>query len=69
VRFLTAGEPPKGAKINEPLINSVTGGDPMLARDNFRSFFRFMPIFKFTLWCNDCRRSRRARRASGGASR
>jgi DNA primase len=53
VRFLTAGEPPKGAKINEPLINSVTGGDPMLARDNFRSFFRFTPIFKFTLWCND----------------
>jgi DNA primase len=53
VRFLTAGEPPKGAKINEPLINSVTGGDPMLARDNFRSFFRFLPIFKFTLWCND----------------
>lgn len=53
VRFLTAGEPPKGAKINEPLINSVTGGDPMLARDNFRSFFRFSPIFKFTLWCND----------------
>ncbi len=53
VRFLTAGEPPKGAKINEPLINSVTGGDPMLARDNFRSFFRFVPSFKFTLWCND----------------
>lgn len=53
VRFLTAGEPPKGAKINEPLINSVTGGDPMQARDNFRSFFRFVPIFKFTLWCND----------------
>lgn len=53
VRFLTAGEPPKGAKINEPLINSVTGGDALLARDNFRSFFRFLPIFKFTLWCND----------------
>jgi DNA primase len=53
VRFLTAGEPPRGAKVNEPLINSVTGGDPMLARDNFRSFFRFLPIFKFTLWCND----------------
>jgi DNA primase len=53
VRFLTAGEPPKGAKINEALINSVTGGDPMNVRDNFRSFFRFNPIFKFTLWCND----------------
>lgn len=53
VRMLTAGEPPKGAKINEALINSVTGGDPMLARDNFRSFFRFTPNFKFTLWCND----------------
>jgi DNA primase len=53
VRFLTAGEPPKGAKINEALINSVTGGDPMNVRDNFRSFFRMTPIFKFTLWCND----------------
>jgi hypothetical protein len=53
VRLLTAGEPPKGAKINEALINSVTGGDPMNVRDNFRSFFRFNPIFKFTLWCND----------------
>jgi P4 family phage/plasmid primase-like protien len=52
VRFLTSGEPPKGAKINEALINSVTGGDPMLARDNFRSFFRFTPSFKWTLWCN-----------------
>jgi DNA primase len=52
VRFLTAGEPPQGAKINEALINSVTGGDPMQVRDNFRSFFRFEPIFKFTLWCN-----------------
>ncbi|WP_363829935.1 DNA primase [Sphingobium sp. LMC3-1-1.1] len=52
VRFLTSGEPAKGAKINEALINSVTGGDPMLARDNFRSFFRFTPSFKWTLWCN-----------------
>jgi DNA primase len=53
VRLLTAGEPPKGAKINEALINGVTGGDPMNVRDNFRSFFRMTPIFKFTLWCND----------------
>jgi DNA primase len=69
VRFLTAGEPPKGAKINEALINSVTGGDPMNVRDNFRSFFRFNPLFKFTLWCNDLPRFRRARRASGAGSR
>ncbi|CAN5336788.1 hypothetical protein BH10PSE12_BH10PSE12_02860 [soil metagenome] len=53
VRLLTAGEPPKGAKIDEALINSVTGGDPMLVRDNFRSFFEFKPSFKFTLSCND----------------
>jgi DNA primase len=43
VRFLTAGEPKSGVAINEALINSLTGGDPLLARDNFRSFFRFMP--------------------------
>jgi DNA primase catalytic core len=53
VRLLTSGEVPVGAKINEPLINTVTGGDPMNVRDNFRSFFRFMPIFKWTLWCNE----------------
>jgi DNA primase len=53
VRFLTAGEPKSGVAINEALINSLTGGDPLLARDNFRSFFRFMPTFKFTLWCNE----------------
>jgi DNA primase len=52
VRFLTSGEPGPGSKFNEPLINSVTGGDPMLARDNFRSFFRFSPAFKWTVWCN-----------------
>jgi DNA primase len=52
VRFLTSGEPSSGAKFNEALINSVTGGDPMLARDNFRSFFRFSPAFKWTVWCN-----------------
>lgn len=52
VRFLTSGEPGPGSKFNEPLINSVTGGDPMLARDNFRSFFRFTPSFKWTIWCN-----------------
>ncbi len=53
VRFLTSGEVPVGAKINESLINTVTGGDGMNVRDNFRSFFRFFPIFKWTLWCNE----------------
>ncbi|WP_278983246.1 DNA primase [Sphingobium yanoikuyae] len=53
VRFLTSGEVPVGAKINEALINTVTGGDGMNVRDNFRSFFRFFPIFKWTLWCNE----------------
>src|SRR3546814_11727123 len=52
VRFLTSGEVPVGAKINEALINTVTGGDGMNVRDNFRSFFRFFPIFTWTLWCN-----------------
>lgn len=53
VRMLTAGEPKSGVAINEALINSLTGGDPLLVRDNFRSFFRFLPTFKFTLWCNE----------------
>ena len=53
VRFLTSGEVPVGAKVNEALINTVTGGDGMNVRDNFRSFFRFFPIFKWTLWCNE----------------
>src|SRR3546814_977371 len=53
VRFLTSGEVPVGAKLNEALINTVTGGDGMNVRDNFRSFFRFFPIFKWPLWCNE----------------
>jgi DNA primase len=53
VRMLTAGEPKSGVAINEALINSLTGGDQLLVRDNFRSFFRFLPTFKFTLWCNE----------------
>lgn len=53
IRMVTCGEPKAGMPINEPLINGVTGGDPMLARDNFRSFFRFLPVFKLTMWCNE----------------
>ncbi len=52
VRCLTAGESPDGAKVDEPLINQVTGGDGLLARDNFRPFFFFQPVFKLTWWCN-----------------
>lgn len=51
-RMVTSGEPPKDTSIDEALINTITGGDPMQARDNFRSFFTFGPIFKWTLWCN-----------------
>lgn len=52
IRLLVSGEPPKEAKIDEALINTVTGGDEMMARDNFRSFFWFTPDFKWTLSCN-----------------
>lgn len=52
IRLLVSGEPPKDAKIDEALINTVTGGDEMMARDNFRSFFWFTPAFKWTLSCN-----------------
>lgn len=53
VRMVTCGEPKPGMPINESLINGITGGDPMLARDNFRSFFRFEPNFKLTMWLNE----------------
>ncbi|WP_010218863.1 DNA primase [Sphingomonas sp. PAMC 26621] len=52
IRLLVSGEPPKDAKVDEALINTVTGGDEMMARDNFRSFFWFTPAFKWTLSCN-----------------
>jgi DNA primase len=70
VRLLTAGEPPKGAKINEALINSVTGGDPMNVRDNFRSHSSASCRSSSSrCGATTCRRFRRARRGSGAGSR
>jgi putative DNA primase/helicase len=52
VRFLRAGEPDKGAKLNEGLIKKVTGGDPIDARNLNSAFFTFYAQFKLTIACN-----------------
>lgn len=52
IRMLRTGEPPSGAKFDESLINQITGQDPLLVRDNFRSFFEVKLQIKVTVACN-----------------
>lgn len=52
VRMLRTGEPPHNAKFDESLINTITGQDPLLIRDNFRSFYEVKMDFKLTVACN-----------------
>lgn len=52
VRMLRTGEPPHNAKFEESLINTVTGQDAVLVRDNFRSFYPVRMQFKLTVACN-----------------
>jgi putative DNA primase/helicase len=49
VRMLRTSEPEKGAKLAEAMVKLVTGGEPILARDLNRPFFRFYPQFKLTM--------------------
>lgn len=52
VRMLRTGEPPVNAKFDESLINTITGQDTLLIRDNFRSFYEVKMAFKLTVACN-----------------
>jgi putative DNA primase/helicase len=48
-RLVRASEPERGVQFKEALIKSLTGGEPMLVRNNFKDFFEFRPDFKMIL--------------------
>lgn len=48
-RLVRASEPERGVAFKEALVKSLTGGEPMLARHNFKDFFEFTPDFKLVL--------------------
>ncbi|WP_441256781.1 phage/plasmid primase, P4 family [Bradyrhizobium sp. 482_C4_N1_1] len=45
-RMVRASEPDHNVQFKEGLIKSLTGGEPMLTRANFKDFFEFRPDFK-----------------------
>lgn len=47
-RLVTVSETSQGARLNESLVNDLTGGDTISARFLHREFFQFRPQFK--LW-------------------
>lgn len=48
-RMVRASEPDHNVQFREGLIKSLTGGEPMLTRANFKDFFEFRPDFKLVL--------------------
>jgi putative DNA primase/helicase len=48
-RLVRASEPDRGVPLKEGLIKSVTGGEPILTRHIYGSFFQFYPVFKLSL--------------------
>lgn len=47
-RLVTAVEPPQGSRFSEAVIKSITGGDPIVARNLFFGEIEFTPALK--LW-------------------
>lgn len=48
-RMVRASEPKRNMHLNESMVKSLTGGEPMLARLLNKNFFEFRPIFKLIL--------------------
>jgi P4 family phage/plasmid primase-like protien len=44
-RFVYAVETPAGGKLNETVVKQISGGDMMLGRHNYQSYFSFTPQF------------------------
>jgi putative DNA primase/helicase len=51
-RFLSVAEPPRGAKLNEAMIKSFTGGAPIVARRLRQDLFSFAPRPKVFMEAN-----------------
>ena len=51
-RFVSMSETDDGRHMNEGLVKSLTGGDPVVARDLYQSTIEFMPTHKLFLASN-----------------
>lgn len=51
-RMVCTAEPPRGARLNEAMIKSFTGGAPLAARRLRQEQFEFMPKGKVHMECN-----------------
>jgi len=51
-RMISVAEPPRGAKLNEAMIKSFTGGAPITARRLRQDIFTFSPRPKVIMECN-----------------
>ena len=52
IRFAVMNEPSKGDKINEGIMKELTGGDPIQARELYKSSIIFTPAFKMACCTN-----------------
>jgi putative DNA primase/helicase len=50
--FVTASEPPEGARLDESRVKELTGGDRITARHLNQGFFEFDPVFKAVISTN-----------------
>ena len=52
VRFAVVMETPEGARLNEPLVKQLTGGDRVRARAMYKEFEEFEPVAKYWIVTN-----------------
>ncbi|MGE3249886.1 MAG: phage/plasmid primase, P4 family [Hyphomonadaceae bacterium] len=52
VRMVSTAEPPRGAKLSESLIKTITGKGELTARFLNREFFDYVPRWKLIIECN-----------------
>tara|TARA_B100000795_G_scaffold269562_2_gene259346 strand:+ start:18360 stop:21122 length:2763 start_codon:yes stop_codon:yes gene_type:complete len=52
LRYAVMNEPSKGDEINEGIMKELTGGDPIQARELYKSSITFIPMFKMACCTN-----------------
>jgi len=52
LRYAVMNEPSKGDEINEGIMKELTGGDPIQAREMYKSSITFIPMFKMACCTN-----------------
>lgn len=52
IRLVVCAEPPRGAKLAERVIKSITGGEPMPARHLAKELFEYQPRYKLWMLVN-----------------